>query len=146
METCYKVFRREVLDGIHLRSNRFGFEPEFTAKIARKRLRQLQRPHLRRGQEDHLEGRGQGPLRHRLLPLLRLTKSLRATQCGRGLTNLDRAQQAASGARSEPRSSRHVRAPTVGCGRSPQPPPAGPASPRSFGGGALGLGGRGGGG
>jgi glycosyltransferase involved in cell wall biosynthesis len=39
METCYKVFRREVLDGIHLRSNRFGFEPEFTAKIARKRLR-----------------------------------------------------------------------------------------------------------
>jgi len=39
METCYKVFRREALDGITLRSNRFGFEPEFTAKIARKRLR-----------------------------------------------------------------------------------------------------------
>jgi glycosyltransferase involved in cell wall biosynthesis len=36
METCYKVFRREVLDGMKLRSNRFGFEPEFTAKIARK--------------------------------------------------------------------------------------------------------------
>ena len=38
METCYKVFRREVLEGIELRSNRFGFEPEITAKIARKRL------------------------------------------------------------------------------------------------------------
>jgi glycosyltransferase involved in cell wall biosynthesis len=37
METCYKVFRREVLAGIKLRSNRFGFEPEITAKIARKR-------------------------------------------------------------------------------------------------------------
>ncbi len=37
METCYKVFRREVLRDIHLKSNRFGFEPEITAKIARKR-------------------------------------------------------------------------------------------------------------
>ena len=37
METCYKVFRREVLDGIHLKSDRFGFEPEITAKIARRR-------------------------------------------------------------------------------------------------------------
>ena len=39
METCYKVFRREVLDGIKLRSDRFGFEPEFTAKIAKKHPR-----------------------------------------------------------------------------------------------------------
>jgi glycosyltransferase involved in cell wall biosynthesis len=37
METCYKVFRREVLSDITLRSNRFGFEPEFTAKVARRR-------------------------------------------------------------------------------------------------------------
>ena len=37
METCYKVFRREVLEGIKLESNRFGFEPEITAKIARRR-------------------------------------------------------------------------------------------------------------
>jgi glycosyltransferase involved in cell wall biosynthesis len=37
METCYKVFRREVLDGLKLKSNRFGFEPEITAKIAKKR-------------------------------------------------------------------------------------------------------------
>jgi glycosyltransferase involved in cell wall biosynthesis len=36
METCYKVFRREVLRDIRLKSNRFGFEPEITAKIARR--------------------------------------------------------------------------------------------------------------
>lgn len=35
----YKVFRREVLTGMHLREDRFGFEPEFTAKIARRRCR-----------------------------------------------------------------------------------------------------------
>jgi glycosyltransferase involved in cell wall biosynthesis len=35
METCYKAFRREVLDEITLVSNRFGFEPEFTVKVAR---------------------------------------------------------------------------------------------------------------
>jgi glycosyltransferase involved in cell wall biosynthesis len=37
METCYKVFRRDVLSGLNLKSNRFGFEPEITAKIAKKR-------------------------------------------------------------------------------------------------------------
>ena len=37
METCYKVFRREVLAGIRLKSNRFGFEPEITAKIAKRK-------------------------------------------------------------------------------------------------------------
>ncbi len=35
METCYKVFRREIVQGLHLEQNRFGFEPEITAKIAR---------------------------------------------------------------------------------------------------------------
>ena len=35
MEVCYKVFRREVIQGIVLKSNRFGFEPEVTAKVAR---------------------------------------------------------------------------------------------------------------
>jgi glycosyltransferase involved in cell wall biosynthesis len=34
METCYKVFRREIIQGIVLEENRFGFEPEVTAKIA----------------------------------------------------------------------------------------------------------------
>ena len=39
METGYKVFKREVLNGITIESNRFGFEPEITAKIARKQCR-----------------------------------------------------------------------------------------------------------
>ena len=39
MEVCYKVFRRESLEGIRIRSNRFGFEPEITAKIARRKMR-----------------------------------------------------------------------------------------------------------
>jgi len=39
MESCYKVFRREVLEQITLRENRFGFEPEVTAKVARLRVR-----------------------------------------------------------------------------------------------------------
>ena len=44
METCYKVFRREVLNGIELRSDRFGFEPEITAKIAKKDWRVYEVP------------------------------------------------------------------------------------------------------
>jgi glycosyltransferase involved in cell wall biosynthesis len=39
METCYKVFRREVIQSIPLEENRFGFEPEVTVKIAKRRLR-----------------------------------------------------------------------------------------------------------
>ena len=39
METCYKVFRREVIQSIPLEENRFGFEPEVTVKIARRNLR-----------------------------------------------------------------------------------------------------------
>lgn len=39
METCYKAFRREIIQSIEIEENRFGFEPEITAKIARKGLR-----------------------------------------------------------------------------------------------------------
>ena len=39
METCYKVFRREVIQSIQIRENRFGFEPEIVAKVAHMRLR-----------------------------------------------------------------------------------------------------------
>jgi glycosyltransferase involved in cell wall biosynthesis len=39
METCYKAFRREVIQAIKIEENRFGFEPEITAKIARKHCR-----------------------------------------------------------------------------------------------------------
>ncbi|MCX5798689.1 MAG: glycosyltransferase family 2 protein [Proteobacteria bacterium] len=39
METGYKVFKKEVLNGIEIQSNRFGFEPEITAKISKKGVR-----------------------------------------------------------------------------------------------------------
>ncbi|HVN55063.1 MAG TPA: glycosyltransferase family 2 protein [Anaerolineaceae bacterium] len=39
METCYKVFRREILQSLELREDRFGFEPEVTMKIAHKNWR-----------------------------------------------------------------------------------------------------------
>ena len=39
METCYKVFRREVIQKIKIEENRFGFEPEITAKVARLKVR-----------------------------------------------------------------------------------------------------------
>jgi glycosyltransferase involved in cell wall biosynthesis len=39
METCYKVFRREILQSIPIEEDRFGFEPEITVKIAKRQLR-----------------------------------------------------------------------------------------------------------
>jgi dolichol-phosphate mannosyltransferase len=39
LETCYKVFRREVIQGIQIQEDRFGFEPEIVAKVAQLRLR-----------------------------------------------------------------------------------------------------------
>ena len=44
METCYKVMRREVLDGLDLQSNGFGVEPEITAKIFRRGYRVYEVP------------------------------------------------------------------------------------------------------
>lgn len=44
METCYKVFRREVLARITVEENRFGFEPEITAKVARLGVRVYEVP------------------------------------------------------------------------------------------------------
>lgn len=35
METCYKAFKREIIQSIHIQEDRFGFEPEITAKIAK---------------------------------------------------------------------------------------------------------------
>ena len=39
METCYKVFRREIIQGMHIQENRFGFEPEITAYVSRLNVR-----------------------------------------------------------------------------------------------------------
>lgn len=44
METCYKCFKREVIQSIDLEENRFGFEPEVTAKIAKKKIHILEVP------------------------------------------------------------------------------------------------------
>jgi glycosyltransferase involved in cell wall biosynthesis len=39
METCYKAFKREIIQSIEIKENRFGFEPEITVKVAKKRAR-----------------------------------------------------------------------------------------------------------
>ncbi len=49
METCYKVFRTRILSEIKLKSDRFGFEPEITAKLARKNCRFVEIPINYRG-------------------------------------------------------------------------------------------------
>jgi glycosyltransferase involved in cell wall biosynthesis len=56
METCYKVFRREVLEGLELRSDRFGIEPELTAKVARRQARIFEVPISYRGR-TYAEGK-----------------------------------------------------------------------------------------
>lgn len=56
METGYKVFRREVLDGMKLRAKRFNFEPEFTAKILKKKLRIFEVP-ITFNPRDYSEGK-----------------------------------------------------------------------------------------
>ena len=56
METGYKVFRTEVIKDMPLKSNRFGFEPEFTAKIAKRRCRIYEVPISYSGR-DYSEGK-----------------------------------------------------------------------------------------
>jgi glycosyltransferase involved in cell wall biosynthesis len=56
METCYKVFRREIIQSIRLRSNRFGIEPEITAKVARRGYRIYEVPISYYGR-DYWEGK-----------------------------------------------------------------------------------------
>ena len=56
METCYKAFRAEVLKKVKFRENRFGFEPEFTAKIARARFKVFEVPISYSGR-DYTEGK-----------------------------------------------------------------------------------------
>ncbi len=56
MEVCYKVFRREVLQGIQIRENRFGFEVEITAKVARAHRRIYEVPISYYGR-DYSEGK-----------------------------------------------------------------------------------------
>ena len=60
METCYKAFRTEVIKRIPLRSNRFGFEPEVTMKVAKLGCRIFEVPISYHGR-DHDEGKKIGP-------------------------------------------------------------------------------------
>jgi hypothetical protein len=69
METCYKIFKADIIQNINLQSNRFGFEPEVTAKIARLRLRVKEFP-ISYYPRNYLEGKkitwkdGVAALRH----------------------------------------------------------------------------------
>jgi glycosyltransferase involved in cell wall biosynthesis len=56
METCYKIFKKEVLEHLYLKSNRFGFEPEVTAKIAKMNYRIYEVPISYSGR-DYREGK-----------------------------------------------------------------------------------------
>jgi glycosyltransferase involved in cell wall biosynthesis len=56
METGYKVFRREVIEGMNIRSKRFNFEPEFTAKILKRRYRIFEVP-ITFNPRDYAEGK-----------------------------------------------------------------------------------------
>jgi glycosyltransferase involved in cell wall biosynthesis len=56
METCFKTFRSELLEKISFRENRFGFEPEFTAKVAKARCRIYEVPISYSGR-DYSEGK-----------------------------------------------------------------------------------------
>jgi glycosyltransferase involved in cell wall biosynthesis len=51
METCYKVFTREALEGIEIKSDKFNFEPEITAKILKKKIRVYEVPISYAGRE-----------------------------------------------------------------------------------------------
>ena len=56
MEVCYKVFKREVIQGIPLKEDRFGFEVEITAKVARRKLKIYEVPISYYGR-DYAEGK-----------------------------------------------------------------------------------------
>ncbi len=56
METCYKVFKANVIKDINIRSNRFGFEPEITAKLAKKKCKIYELPVSYSGR-DYVEGK-----------------------------------------------------------------------------------------
>jgi hypothetical protein len=56
METGYKVFRREILDGMVLHANSFDFEPEFTAKILKRKFRIFEVP-ITFNPRDYTEGK-----------------------------------------------------------------------------------------
>jgi hypothetical protein len=59
METCYKAFRRELIQNIQIEEDRFGFEPEITAKVAKSKVRIFEVGISYRGR-TYLEGKKVG--------------------------------------------------------------------------------------
>jgi glycosyltransferase involved in cell wall biosynthesis len=90
METCYKVFRTDLLKSIPIRSNRFGFEPEITMKVSKRKLRVYEVPisyHGRTYEEGKKIGWKDGVKALGVILHFWLIDDLYAEPYGRGLLN-----------------------------------------------------------
>src|SRR6266576_2695039 len=90
METCYKVFRTDLLKSIPIRSDRFGFEPEITMKVSKRQLRVYEVPisyHGRTYEEGKKIGWKDGAKALGVILYFWLIDDLYAESYGRGLLN-----------------------------------------------------------
>src|SRR5579862_2674017 len=90
METCYKVFRTDLLKSIPVRSNRFGFEPEITMKVSKRKLRVYEVPisyHGRTYEEGKKIGWKDGAKALGVIFYFWVIDDLSAPDYGRGLLN-----------------------------------------------------------
>ena len=90
METCYKVFRTDLLKSIPIRSNRFGFEPEITMKVSKRQLRVYEVPisyHGRTYEEGKKIGWKDGAKALGVILYFWIIDDLYAETYGRGLLN-----------------------------------------------------------
>jgi glycosyltransferase involved in cell wall biosynthesis len=90
METCYKVFRTELLKSIPIRSNRFGFEPEITMKVSKRKLRVYEVPisyHGRTYEEGKKIGWKDGLKAFGVMLYFWIIDDLYSETYGRGLLN-----------------------------------------------------------
>src|SRR6478672_13686681 len=90
METCYKVFRTDLLKSIPVRSNRFGFEPEITMKVSKRKLRVYEVPisyHGRTYEEGKKIGWKDGAKALGVILYFWVIDDLYAENYGRGLLN-----------------------------------------------------------
>ncbi len=90
METCYKVFRADLLKSIPIRSNRFGFEPEITMKVSKRKLRVYEVPisyHGRTYEEGKKIGWKDGLKALGVILYFWLIDDLYVPSYGRGLLN-----------------------------------------------------------
>ena len=117
MEVCYKVFRREIIQQITIEENRFGIEPEFTAKVASTGVRLYEVPvsystcTCAEGKEDQLEGRRLGVALHPQVQPARLIEGRRPRPC--------RPQRPRAPPATEPPATAAAAAPAGAAGRAP---------------------------